>query len=165
LKKKKIIALALAVFVALPLVMCAGTQLLQLFLKQTALERFTTETIISIPLKDVNWIKKEKELLINNQYFDVKHYKVQDGQLLVNGYFDNEELELINTLLGLAQTGEEENLIGLMFFPQTLQNAIAWTYTPFLETTFSTELLKDISLLPNPFCNRDSPPPRRRLCC
>ena len=165
MKKKKIIALVLAVVVVLPLVMCAGTQLLQLLLKQTAFERLTTEAMVSIPLKDVHWIKKEKELLIDNQYFDVKHCKVQDGHLLASGYYDKEELELINTLLALAQTGAEAELLGIMFFPQTLQNDTVWTYTPVLVSTKSTDWLKDLSLLPHPFDSRHFPPPRLRLFC
>ena len=49
---------------------------------------------ISIPIAEVNWIKKNKEVMIDGKLFDVKSWEIIDNQVKFYGLFDEEETKL-----------------------------------------------------------------------
>ncbi|MES2646895.1 MAG: hypothetical protein V4717_08485 [Bacteroidota bacterium] len=58
--------------------------------------RFSKKQIVqlNIPLDQLCWIKKNKELIIEGQMFDVKQITIKAGIATVTGFFDKEEDKL-----------------------------------------------------------------------
>lgn len=54
--------------------------------------------IISIPEKNVHWIKAGKEILVEGKMFDVKSFYIVNGKYIFTGLYDHEETALVNQL-------------------------------------------------------------------
>lgn len=83
----------LLLIVAIPLFLSIGFLLTQLTiqfqmeyeLETAARQKFTLGT------NQVHWIKKNKEILINGKFFDLKSFTVNKDSIIVEGIFDEEE--------------------------------------------------------------------------
>ena len=73
----------------------------------------------SFSRQQVQWIKKDKELLVDGKMFDVKHFS-ENGELIeMTGLFDNEENSLQEKYLSLVtgkQTTSPRQLMLLKIF-------------------------------------------------
>jgi hypothetical protein len=45
----------------------------------------------------IRWTKKNRELIVNNAYFDVTHIQYRDGVATITGIYDHEETEMHET--------------------------------------------------------------------
>lgn len=63
---------------------------------------------ISIPKAELNWYKKNKEVIVDGKLFDVKD-SYQDGELIfLIGLFDADETDLKNKIQLLSNADEDE---------------------------------------------------------
>lgn len=46
---------------------------------------------IKIPADDLRWERKQKEIILNGKYFDVKDYQIRDNIAYIIGHFDHKE--------------------------------------------------------------------------
>jgi hypothetical protein len=62
----------------------------------TIQERLEIEKLqsITVNVTDINWVKKDKEIVIANHLFDVKKYTIKGKQAVLLGIFDNYEDEI-----------------------------------------------------------------------
>ena len=90
------------------IVLCFQLEKVQLF--RTLEERFKNHKCVTITLalKDIAWIKKGRELKANGLMFDVKSMRIENGQAVITGFFDDEEEE-INKKISRQSEGNNEN--------------------------------------------------------
>jgi hypothetical protein len=77
---------------------------------EKALESEYLQTI-TLPLDELLWIKKNKELKIGDELFDVKTWFVQNNTAVVTGLYDKDEKNLhlqLETLINKRQTQNKE---------------------------------------------------------
>ena len=63
---------------------------------------------LSLPEKDIIWVRKNKEIRIGNDLFDVKSIIKHNDSVLVTGLFDHEETEL-EQMLGQLSGNSNNN--------------------------------------------------------
>lgn len=49
---------------------------------------------ITVSEKNVHWVKKNKEILVNGKMFDIKHFQAENGYFIFTGLYDEEETAL-----------------------------------------------------------------------
>ena len=142
---KKITAYLALLAITLPVVCLLALQVQQVYVRYKMQEKleFSLLHTISIDEKNVQWIKPDKEILIGDKLFDVKHYKIENGKLFLTGLFDHEETLIENHLRNLgAQSNSEGKSLVLMKLLHLLQNVF------FAQIKFSDFF----PVLPNPYC-------------
>jgi len=95
---KPIITLLLLAVFAAPTLYIVGFQIRQHQIHAEMKERLEKDLMQTISLErgKIKWVKKEKELLIDNRLFDVKDIQLtSDGRILITGLYDNEESLLV----------------------------------------------------------------------
>ena len=94
--KKKILAFAMLLLVAAPLFFILGHLVKRELIYHQMMEKLENNSLhtISIRLADINWIKKNKEVMVDGKLFDVKSWEIIDGQAKLIGLFDDEETKL-----------------------------------------------------------------------
>jgi hypothetical protein len=94
--KKKILAFAMLLLAAAPLFFILGHLVKRELAYHQMMEKLENNSLhtISIPLTDINWIKKNKEVMVDGKLFDVKSWEIIDGQAKLVGLFDDEETKL-----------------------------------------------------------------------
>lgn len=109
--KKQIIALGLLLLVALPLVVSVCIFLKQTVLQNQRKQRFETEELqtITVSSEKVNWVKPEKEILIEGKLFDVKSFKASGTNVVFTGFYDHKEDNLVKHIKGLNQQKNDSN--------------------------------------------------------
>ncbi len=123
--KKKITALGLVLLLAIPLLFSVIIIVKQKVLQINSRLSFGTEKLetISVSKKNINWVKKGKEILINKMLFDVKSYKAEGENILLTGYYDHKEVKLVNHLNKIFQQKKDSNspinqiAVKFLFFP------------------------------------------------
>lgn len=93
---KNIVALVIILLLASPLVVSIFNLLQQKNLHSNIAARFKTEIIqtISIAKADLYWAKKNKEVIIDGKYFDVKSFIVTGDSISLTGFYDHHEDKL-----------------------------------------------------------------------
>ena len=94
--KKKILAFAMLLLAAAPLFFILGHLVKRELVYHQMMEKLENNSLhtISIRIADINWIKKNKEVLVDGKLFDVKSWEIIDGQAKLTGLFDDEETKL-----------------------------------------------------------------------
>lgn len=149
-------------FLLLPLAAVVLLQGAQWYLKVKAPERMEKETLVTItlPLSNVRWEKKEKEILLNGKLFDIKSFSITDNRLTATGFFDHEETTLAHLLSYLPHDKKNNLLLHLFFllqcFPLAIGAAFEWSLHRHLR------LLPHLFTLffPQPSCLPAEQPPR-----
>ena len=122
---KKITAFLVLLVITLPVAFLLFLQVQQVLVRYKMLEKLEESFLQTITIEEENiqWIKPEKELLIGNKLFDVKHYKIENGKISLTGLFDYEETRIENHLrnLGADNHSEGKSLV-LMKLLHLLQN-------------------------------------------
>ncbi|MDQ3844060.1 MAG: hypothetical protein M3342_08620 [Bacteroidota bacterium] len=86
-----------------------------------ALERSHLQTI-NIPANEAQWIKKGKEILIKGHLFDVERIQEENGQLSLQGLFDDAETALVKQLDNACREKNKNNSFAFASFFQLLSN-------------------------------------------
>lgn len=81
------------------------------------IERLEEEALqtISIPLQELIWLKKGKEILISNKRFDVKEIALKKNMAFVSGLFDDEEEALVKKIN--KQHSSQQTVLLKIWFP------------------------------------------------
>jgi hypothetical protein len=108
---KRMIALGFMLLIAIPLCLSVVFVVKQKILHLTIQERFGKELIqtITVAKKDFTWVKKEKEIIVEGKYFDVMHYKTSGEDVIVTGFYDNKEDELVKGIKKLIRQKRAAN--------------------------------------------------------
>ena len=111
-------------------------------------ERFECENlqVITIDADSVIWLKKNKELLVNGEPFDIKKLSSNGRKITVEGLFDSDEKELNQKIVKFNNAGDpslrKTSLLVLLMFntyfeekhtinltpPFVIKNKQAWQY-------------------------------------
>ena len=96
LNKKKILAFSLLLLVVAPLLFFIGFLVQREIIYHDMMEKLESASLhtITIPLADINWTKKNKEVMIDGKLFDVKYAEIIDNKMKLTGLFDEEETHL-----------------------------------------------------------------------
>jgi hypothetical protein len=65
---------------------------------------------ISINKEDIVWVKKNKEVLIDGELFDVKSYSFVNDKIILTGLFDKEEDTLKKDYANKLQSSNKESI-------------------------------------------------------
>lgn len=109
--KKQITALGLLLLVALPLLLSVCVFVKQSLLQNQRKQRFETEALqtITVSSEKINWVKAENEILIDGKLFDVKSLKTSGTNIVVTGFYDNKEDNLVKHIKNLNQQKNDSN--------------------------------------------------------
>lgn len=74
-------------------------------------EQLEKKSLLTVTIEedDVLWIKKEKEIWVNNRMFDIKYSRHENGAYTFTGLYDNDETMLVKQL---HKSQQEENNAG-----------------------------------------------------
>lgn len=75
---------------------------------------------LTIPLSDLVWYEKDRELLVEGRMFDVESIEVKEGMAHVTGFFDDLETELNRALEDTEGTGQPGTESGWRLFQSCL---------------------------------------------
>jgi hypothetical protein len=97
--QRKIVACMFLLMMAVPVFLSLKFILEESLILLEVDEKMETETLhsISIAKADVIWIRAGKEVLVNDEFFDVKRTELRNDSLILTGYFDTEETELLGS--------------------------------------------------------------------
>lgn len=126
---KNIIALGFILMLAAPLSVSIISILQQNILHKKIVARFNTEIIqtITIAKADLYWAKKNKEVIIDGKYFDVKSFTTKGDKIVLTGFYDHHEDKLVKRMTKLMQqkNGSESPInqlaVKYFFFPVFMQ--------------------------------------------
>lgn len=109
--KKQITALGLLLLVALPLLLSVCIFVKQSLLQNQRKQRFETEELqtVTVSSKKINWVKAEKEILIDGKLFDVKSFKTSGSNIVLTGFYDHKEDNLVKHIKNLSQQKNDSN--------------------------------------------------------
>lgn len=121
---KKIIAALSLTIIALPLLIISFLLLQQQMVIHTMKEKMESELLHTIILdkKDVYWVKKDKEIRLGLDLFDVKTMVEKNGKVHFTGLYDHEETAIEKKLGDLSGNNGEKQLTVLSGFFSLLQS-------------------------------------------
>src|SRR5258708_7390887 len=103
--KKKILAFVMLLAVAAPLLFFAGFLLKQKLIEndmEEMLENTSLQTI-TVNITDIQWVKENKEAVIDGKLFDVKSSITKSDLVILTGLYDSEEDGLHEEFNNLVQ--------------------------------------------------------------
>jgi hypothetical protein len=107
----KFVGIALFLFIAIaPLFISAYLQGKKLWVQHEMKEALEHSKLHSITLSihEFTWVKKNKEILINQQLFDIKEWTVKNNQYHFRGLYDKEEMAIERQIIA-SQNNEPIN--------------------------------------------------------
>jgi hypothetical protein len=112
-------AFIFAGLLVLPLVFILAIQVYGVHLQYRALERLEEEALqtVSLPLAELVWEKKNKEVNIDGELFDVKTVSISGDEVVLTGLFDKKET-IIKNLLRSQGSRYSDSVIQLLLFGQ-----------------------------------------------
>jgi hypothetical protein len=119
---------------------------------------------ISIPTNEIIWLKKDKEILVGNQLFDVKNYQQQGSFTLFKGLIDSKEKELKSKLLACTtdkeSTGKKQKqLFRMIFSTLFFLNKTSFNHWRFSQKQHQYAVFNDMNIA-DKYASLISPPPR-----
>jgi len=96
LNKKNILAFSMLLLVVAPLIFFMGFLVKREIIYHEMMEKLESASLhtITVRVADVNWKKKNKEVVIDGKLFDVKYAEIIDNKIKLTGLFDEEENKL-----------------------------------------------------------------------
>ena len=96
LQSKKILASFLLLLLATPLFFFIGYLVKREIVYHEMMEKLESASLhtITLDLAEVNWIKANKEVMIEGKLFDIKNSEIIDNKIKLTGLFDYEETKL-----------------------------------------------------------------------
>ena len=129
--KKIITALGLILLLTIPICLSVVFIVKQKVLQTNIQSRFGKELIqtITVTKKNIVWVKKEKEIIIEGKYFDVMYYNISGDDVVLTGFYDNKEDKLVKEIKKLIRQKKATNssanqlainfLFSILYFSQT----------------------------------------------
>jgi hypothetical protein len=102
---KKILAFMLLLIVAAPLFFSAGFIIKKQTIQARMKQRLKTALLqtVSVPANEVQWIKANKEILVNGHMFDVQTSTPSGDRIIFTGLYDEDEHKLHKSLRDFVQ--------------------------------------------------------------
>jgi hypothetical protein len=96
LNKKNILAFSMLLLVVAPLIFFMGFLVKREIIYHEMMEKLESASLhtITVRVADVNWKKKNKEVVIDGKLFDIKYTEIIDNEIKLTGLFDEEENKL-----------------------------------------------------------------------
>jgi hypothetical protein len=109
--KKRITALALILLLTIPLCLSVVFIVKQKVLQLNIQARFGKELIqtITVQKKNLTWVKKGKEIIVEGKYFDVMNYTTSGDVVVLTGFYDNKEDNLVKEIKKLIRQKKATN--------------------------------------------------------
>ena len=165
--QKKITAFGLLLLVAIPLFFSVGILVKQKIIQYQRSERLETELLqtITISSEKINWVKPGKEILVDGKLFDVKSFKTEEKKILLTGFFDSEEDNLIAKLKNELQQKKGDNSpLGQLVAKHLSQQVFSESVSFSIQTTWKILTINRFSfyseLMPEAHCFSIVPPPK-----
>ena len=138
LKSKKILAIVLLLIVAAPILIFSAFLVKQKLIQYEMEENLENASLQTITVngKDIQWLKKDKEAVIEGKLFDIKSYRIKNEQIILTGLFDRDEDNLHEQLKNFVQQknetgGTANHLVIKLIFPPLYNNpALAFCLNP-----------------------------------
>jgi hypothetical protein len=165
-KNQHIAAVALSTAVALPVLIMLLLQGWQLYLKHHAGQRLREEIVqtIKLPVQQVQWEKKEKEIVVHGRMFDIQTYDIQDGWFIATGVFDEQETSLLQFFHHHTRPEKAPlSLIQLLLLTQGFIAFVSWLLINRLKASLQKLYSFYFIHYCSPFAAIISPPPRFHL--
>lgn len=101
----------LLLLVAVPLFFSIGFIIKQKTIQVEMKQQLKTALLqtIMVPARDVKWIKKDKEILVNGQMFDVKTSVKSGKNIVFTGLYDKDEQKLHENLKGFMHSKNKQS--------------------------------------------------------
>ena len=108
---KTISAIGMLILVSLPGFLIVHYQVMQLHTQHQMEEKLEKEhiQIVHIPVNEIQWHKKNKEIIIDGKLFDVKSIILVNGVAECKGLFDEKETSIKKRINQLQQQQEKDN--------------------------------------------------------
>lgn len=110
LKSKKILAFVLLLIVATPIFFFTGFLIKQKMIQHEMKEKLESSFLqtITVNLTDIKWVKKNKEVIIGDRFFDVKSYTIENDKIILTGLYDEAEKKLQKDFAGMLHQKKNE---------------------------------------------------------
>ena len=111
LQSKKILASLLLLLLATPLFFFIGYLVKREIVYHEMMEKLESASLhtITLDLAEVNWIKANKEVMIEGKLFDVKNSEIIDNKIKLTGLFDYEETKLEKDFTDTFHTNQNQS--------------------------------------------------------
>lgn len=163
--KKNTIIFFLLFLVTMPLFFTVYTTIEKTIIEQQMEEKLEQENLQTVILDAaaVIWLKKNKEILINGEPFDIKKITLNGNKIMVAGLFDIEEKELKKKLQEYNNNNDNaaptnHSLLILFFIACQHPTEINFDTAFFITTKQSWKNYQDS--ICNLSCEITTPPPR-----
>lgn len=135
LQQRKITSFGLLLVLTMPLFFSVVVLLKQKIIHHLREQRFETELLKTVIVSpgEFHWVKKGKEVIIGDKLFDVKSYKTDGNKIVLKGFFDVKESNLVQHIKDLAEQDDESNS---PFNIRVLKLLLSSTYTKDIELTY-----------------------------
>lgn len=162
---KKITAFGFLLLVAIPLFFSVAVLIKQINIHSLREERLNTEWLQTITVLpgEFHWVKPDREVMIDGKLFDVKSYITEGSNVLLTGFFDEKEDNLVNQIKDLEQqknrsTGSLSHIAVTYLFSITYTNHSEITYEGDWKFISQQYYLFDEMLLNTPALSLIHPP-------
>jgi hypothetical protein len=111
LQSKKILASFLLLLLATPLFFFIGYLVKREIVCHEMMEKLESASLhtITLDLAEVNWIKANKEVMIEGKLFDVKNSEIINNKIKLTGLFDYEETKLEKDFTDTFHTNQNQS--------------------------------------------------------
>ena len=115
--KSKIFTALLTLIVLTPILCCMFFVAQQLYIQHEMDEKEEGELIsLTIPLNKIHWTRTNKEISVDGKLMDVKSFTIKGNKAFVQGYFDNDEDELVDKFTSNIKEKNSSSLFSDSFF-------------------------------------------------
>lgn len=118
---------------------------------------------ITVSEKNVQWVKKNKEILFNGKMFDVKSFSIENGLFKFTGLYDDEETALNEQMENNFNKNNKSSSLLISNLFQWLQSAYPGDNNEMLVIENQTKLIPRLinTMLTSPFKAILTPPPQK----
>ncbi len=129
--QKRITAIGFMLLLAIPICLSVVFIVKQKVLQSTIQARFGKELIqtITVSKKNITWVKKEKEIIVEGKYFDVMYYNTSGDDVVLTGFYDNKEDKLVKEIKKLIRQKKANNSSANQLVINFLSPIICFSYT------------------------------------
>ena len=119
---------------------------------------------VSIPINEIEWFEKGKELLLHGKLFDVKSSTEQGSEIIFTGLYDEKETRIREKIRLVQQQNEQDQesnrlthrVVSFVWYTEQLPNI--HTYSPIIEN--SVYLYPEMTPILSATVSIPSPPPK-----
>jgi hypothetical protein len=162
LNTKKILAFSMLLLVVAPLLFFIGFLVKREIIYHEMMEKLESASLhtITIRLADVNWTKKNKEVMIEGKLFDVKCAEIIDNKIKLTGLFDEEENKLEKDFTNTFNSNKNQQtpfnqlnlkfLFNFYFIEDYSSNSVSVCQSKKAYSTFNEVAVKNSSTVVSP---------------